>query len=752
MRRASVKRRLAFALVATAPLAFAMRGDERGGRDASLHECDALYDRGSALEANACYRGLADRGGIAARAEAQWMLGQLKAANDLFREAVRLGPEDPDLRVRWGYLYLDSHNDTEAANLFQEALELDADHVPAQLGLATVLASRFEGKAADLVEQALKLQPEQALGHLLTARMALEEGDLEVGREALEQALERVRELGRVPLETYSLLAALEMLEGNPNNDWLSKALDFNPRYGEIYAEQAHFYVITRRYSEASERLREAIRIAPGLWNAHAELGVTLLRLGEDDASRRHLEIAYDGDPYNLKTVNTLRLLDSFDQFETFEDPDDGTPGGLRAVFRLDKDESALLLPYVRSLTKRAISEFSRKYAFDLERAVRVELFPNHDDFAVRTMAMPGIGLLGVTFGYVVAMDSPSGRRPGEFHWGTTLWHELAHVFTLEATDHLVPRWYSEGISMYEEWQADPRWGESVGPEYVEAVRESALLPLAELDRGFIRPKHPGQVAISYMQAGFVCRFIAENWGEKALLGLLRGFAANKSTPANLLQVLGLATEEFDERFDGYMREFLGPAVDGLPRWRENLAKALDAARGKDWNGVLEPARAAKAAYPHHVGLGSAYVLLATALDEGGNRQAALSELLEYERRGGRNPESLKKLGRWLEEAGRSREAAHTYEGLLYNWPRDEDLHARLGELYLEAGSATLALREFEAVRAMEPLDRATAEFNLARAYVKIGDLARARRHVLLALERAPTYQPALQLLLQVKR
>ena len=739
------------ALAAGSP-ALGQRGDERGARHAALAPCDELHDRGNAIDAATCYRGVLRLNDPAAQAEAYWMLGDLKAANDRFREAIQIEPENPDLRVRWGHLYIESHQHAEAGGLFQEALELDEDHVPANLGMATVLASRFEGKAVELAQEALERRPEQAEGHLLLGRMALEEGDLVAARESLEEGLEQALDLGLAPLEAYALLASLVMLEGERDNPWVEKALEYNPRYGEVYAEQAHFYVITRRYREATERLRKAVEIAPRLWRAHAELGVNLMREGLDDEGRRHLEIAYKGDPYSAKTVNTLRLLDSYDQFDNIEDRDSSADGSVQAIYRLDKDESELLLPYVRDLTNRAIAEFTRKYGFELKSPVRVEFYPNHDDFAVRTMAMPGIGLLGVTFGYVVAMDSPSGREPGGFHWGTTLWHELAHVFTLESTDHLVPRWYSEGISMYEEWMADVRWGESVGPEYIEAVRERELLPIMELDRGFIRPKHAGQVAISYMQAGFVCKFIAERWGEGKLSELLRGFGANVPTGENVTAVLGISPKDFDEQFDGYMRDALGPALDGLSSWRRNLKAALEHAREGEWDEVIEPAEAAKAAYPQHVGSGSAYVLLANAHDTAGNSDAAIAELQEYERRGGRQPQTLKKLGTWLEDAGRGEEAVYTYVGLIHNWPQDEDLHARLGELYLESGEADLARREFLAVLALDPLDRSTAEFNLARAYVKIGDLASARLHVLQALERAPTFGPALQLLLQVKQ
>ena len=700
-------------LLAAAPDARGQRGAERGLRPAALEPCDLDHDRGRVAEAAACYRQVIASAGAPAQAEAYWMLGDLKAANERFRAAVERQPDDPDLRVRWGYLYVDSYQIGEAAQLFEEALEIDDEHLPARLGMARVLSSRFDGKAVEIVREALEDRPRQAEGHLLLARMKLEEGDLGAARESLDAALRESRQSGIAPLEAYALLASLEMLEGEPDNEWVAKALEYNPRYGEVYLDQAHFYVITRRYREATERLRKAVSVKPTLWRAHAELGVNLMRHCSDSLKKegaRHLEIAYEGgpysekgDPYSAKTVNTLRLIDAFHRFETVPTSATGPSGEPLALVALDRDEADLLRPYVADLAERAIREFSRKYEFELDRPVCVELYPNHDDFAVRTMGMPGIGLLGVTFGDLVAMDSPSGREPGAFHWGTTLWHEMAHVFTLESTDHLVPRWYSEGISMYEEWLADPRWGETVTPDFIQAVDKGELLPVADLDRGFIRPTYPGQVAVSYMQAGYACRFIADAWGERSLVELLRGFAADEPTPANLQAVLGIAPEEFDERFDKYVRAELGAALDGLGAWRRNLKAALEAARAEDWDAVFEPARAARAAYPQHVGSGSAYTLLAMASDKAGDRDAAIAALREYERLGGRRPETLRKLARWLEEAGRADEAAYTYEGLLYNWPQDEETHARLGDLYLQRDEAAMAQREFQAVHRAGP-------------------------------------------------
>ena len=79
------------------------------------------------------------------------------------------------------------------------------------------------------------------------------------------------------------------------------------------------------------------------------------------------------------------------------------------AVLRLHKDEAAVLEPYVLDLVNRTIDTYSKRYGFTLKQPVIVELYPDHDDFAVRIAGLPGIGLLGVTFGYLVAMEQFQG-------------------------------------------------------------------------------------------------------------------------------------------------------------------------------------------------------------------------------------------------------------------------------------------------------------------------------------------------------
>ena len=74
-------------------------------------------------------------------------------------------------------------------------------------------------------------------------------------------------------------------------------------------------------------------------------------------------------------------------------------------------------------------------------------------------------------------MDSPSGRPPGSYHWASTMWHELSHVFVLQATKRRVPRWFTEGLAVYEETAASPDWGDRLDPEDIQAIHDKKLLP-----------------------------------------------------------------------------------------------------------------------------------------------------------------------------------------------------------------------------------------------------------------------------------
>ena len=706
----------------------------------TLEQCRAAQHHGKFAEARACYSRLASNADPYLRAEGQWGLEQYQQANDSFRAAVGSAPKNAEYRVRWGRLFLERFNPAEADKLFNEAIEINKDQWDAYLGLAQVNADGFSKKAVDFAEKAVELNPKLAEARELLAFMALEDNDPERAAKQADQAIA----IDPESLDGMAIHATIDWLNDKKDSPWMDRILKINPVYGEAYSTAAHFFVLNRRYVEGIAFYRKALELNPRLWEARSQLGVNLMRLGDENEARQQLEETYNAGYKNAETVNSLRLLDSYKNFDTFKT--DNT------ILRLHKKEADLLRPYFESELKRAIATYEKKYQMKLKEPVQVEVYPDHEDFAVRTAGMPGLGALGVTFGAVVAMDSPSGRPPGSFHWASTMWHELSHVYVLEATNHRVPRWFTEGMAVYEETAAAPDWGDRLDPEAIQAIQNKKLLPVAELDRGFVRPSYPSQVIVSYFQGGKICSYIAEKWGYGKLLEMMHGFGKLQTTPEVFRNVLGMSTEDFDKQFLAWLEKETKTTVEHFADWKKQIKGLVDESRAKKWDDVLRAGAAIHDWYPDYVEAGSVYELMSDAYLAKGDKASARKELEQYSRVGGRSPLLIERLATLEEEAGDPEKAAAVLDRLNYIYPEDQELHKRLGDLWLAQNKLPGAIREYRAVLAAKPLDAAAAHYKLAKAYQAANRMNDARDEVFAALESAPGYRPAQKLLLEISK
>ncbi|MET0282708.1 MAG: tetratricopeptide repeat protein [Steroidobacteraceae bacterium] len=713
-------------------------------RSAALRRCDDPLHHGLVERARECLRPLLRASDALTRAEAAFALDDLRTANDQFREAVAAEPRGVLPRLRWGRMFIAAGQYGEAVKLFQEALELDATDAGTRLALARVAAEQFSGDVTEEVDKLLAERPELLEAHLIASRLAVERGRYDDAVREAERASKLASDQRLPPLEALGLLAAIEVMRGRDPAAPIRDALAYNPRYGAMFEKLGYFEIMRRRYREADVWLQRAAQVQPDLWSARRELGLNLLRLGRASEARPHLEAAYSGDPFNANTVNTLRLLDSLNKFDVVSAAQ--PPMNLQ----LRKDETATLGPYVQQLVSSSISTFARRYGYTPDGPVTVELYPDHDDFAVRAAGLPGIGLLGVTFGPLVVMDSPSGRKSGDFHWGSTLWHEMAHVFTLGVTQHWVPRWLSEGLSVYEEWTTGPTPGVSVTPAVLDMFAQGKLLPIATLDNGFMRPSYEGQIQISYEQAGLTCLFAAERWGFPRVVSFLRAFDGKTTTEAAIRAVFQVEPAEFDRQFQAFMRSRFGTYAADPKRWQELMGRAHTMLESRNWVAARDAAQAAITMLPEFTASGSAYEVLAAAEEGASNNAAAMAAWLAWRKAGGWDPAGLRKLGALLIAADRKTEAAEVLNAVNYVDPLAVEGHAQLGELLVEQQRGADALREYQVLLGLQPLDTAGANFGLARAYRLAGDAARARRHLLQSLETAPNFRPAQRMLLEM--
>jgi hypothetical protein len=398
------------------------------------------------------------------------------------------------------------------------------------------------------------------------------------------------------------------------------------------------------------------------------------------------------------------------------------------------------------------MATYEKKYKHKLTGQVQVEVYPFHEDFAVRTMGLPGLGALGVTFGQYVAMDADDSdqRPPGSFHWASTMWHELSHVYVLSMTGHRVPRWFTEGLAVYEETAIHKDWGDRLDHGDIEAMKEKKLLPIAELDRGYIHPSYPGQVVISYFQGGQVITYIVEKWGYDKVLDMIHAFADRKTTVEVIQEQLKISPEDFDKQFFPWLEAKYKKELEGFDGWKKGVNAMNEASKKEEWDDVIKQGLVIRDVFPDYVEPGNVYEFLAKAYLAKNDKPKAIAELERYANIGGRSPATLKQLAALESEAGHKREAAAALEKLLLIYLHDEKSHQQLADLDMELGNSTGAIREYQAVLDSGTIDKAGGHLQLAKAFQAAKRIDDARDEVFSALEAAPDFKPAQKLLLEL--
>ncbi len=702
-------------------------------------------------------------------ARALTYLEKYQDAKDIYLEAISADETYIEAQLGGGELFTSKYNYEEAASFFEDAAKINKNS--ARLYLAAAANKRIGGgdemKAA--LAEANKINPNYVEAKIFTASLDLEAERHPAALAQIDSALK----INPNSLEAHSLRAAMFWLQ-NKNAEFdneIKTTLAINPRYGSLYETLAHFATQTRRYRESVAFLREGLKLSPNLYSSHLALGMGLLRMGDFEEGRAEVELAFKGDPFNIWAKNTLDLLDVMNEYKTTKTGD--------FIVKIGEKENDVLAGYATDLLTEVQATLSAKYKFTPRGPISVEIFANHEDFAVRALGLPGLGALGVCFGQVIAQDSPTARAGEPFNWGSTLWHEYAHVITLQITDHLIPRWFSEGLSVYEEHKARPGWGDDWSIGHIKAFADGRWFKIAEIDNGFLRPKRPDDIGLAYFQASQICHFVEEKYGFNAILEMLRGYKEKKKTPEILLSALKLSEADFDREFNAYVTGKISGYIKAMkPGWdNKDLAKltkeeAIKQAEASPDDFILnlraglelaadlkdEPAikylKRSIELFPLQ-GSGGAYEALAAIYKKQGNKSAEAETLEALIKVDENDYDSLKRLAQLKLEAGDKARALDLLKMSFYVNPFEPLAHTMTGDLLLELGGTTggaeKAVREFHIALAANPANLAEAQYNLARAYFTAGKKPEARRYVLRSLENAPSFEKAQELLLKIR-
>ncbi len=669
-------------------------------------------------------------------------------------EVIRRDPTYLDAGITLAGVLLEKYNSPEALEVLEDVFNRNDSHPDAILMLARVRDFEFSPEALQLTDQALALNPELEPAHVLRAKLQLQLEDYDKAHEAIDRALE----INPASLEALTQRALIYFLRNNHEafREVEAEVLALNPAYADFYNVLADNLATNRLYQEAADFALRATELDALSWWGHGLRGINLLRLGEMEAGREYLDRALAGDPFNLFIKNKLDLMDHLDSFQT------ARHGAFDIV--LDPEEDPLLRFYVARIAEEAWVAFVERYQYEPVMPIRIELYPDHADFSVRTVGLPGVGLLGVAFGPVVAMDSPSSDERGEFNWASTLWHEIAHVFHLDMTRNRVPRWFTEGLAVHEERRARPGWGFDVDLGFLDAYRDGRIPPLSQLNDGFVRPTYPQQIAHSYFQSSLVFEFIEERWGFQVVRDMLMQFR-DSTNPENLLsESLGLSAEALDLAFAQFLQEKYATAIKVTGRPDHSVSDTeSDVVKGNYFVQLemgrlmlesgdpdsAEPALLrARDLLPEFAEEDSVYPLLIRLYLDSGRLKEAERELEAMLAINGEAFQARKQLASLRLQRDDLLAAAEMLEAANEINPFDIELHAELADIYSRLERWGDAVRERRAILALNPSDLAEARYQLAYALQQSGELTPARRQVIYALEIAPNYAEAQQLLL----
>ena len=240
-----------------------------------------------------------------------------------------------------------------------------------------------------LAKHALELNPSSVDAYLFLAEQAADASKHDEARAALTKALE----INPSSLDAHALVAALAYVQDKSSEfeAEVAKTLAIAPTYSDVYRVAGELTAHNYRFDEAVDLTRRALTLDPKNPRTLADLGMQLLRTGDEAAARAALETSWNADKFDRVTKNMLDMLDKVDKFVTVRDGD--------IVVRMDANEAPVLQEYAVPLAHQALTTLSAKYEFTPRGPILIEIFPRHDDFAVRTLGLPGmIGALGACF------------------------------------------------------------------------------------------------------------------------------------------------------------------------------------------------------------------------------------------------------------------------------------------------------------------------------------------------------------------
>ena len=484
--------------------------------------------------------------------------------NGLYVDALEADPNHWQAHYESGVLLLEKHNQGGAVRALNKAIRINSAAAPVYVALGLADLEQYDlDKAEKQCDRALAINPHLPSAHRLKAMLHLMDSQVPAAIAELEKA----RGVNAVDEETLGMLAACSLLQDGPPpladafDPLAAAAIDSrfgrlvaevtgrNPRPGVFFASLAKTFSGRQKLDLAETFFRTAVRLMPQLPEPHTELAMVLLQIGEEEEGRELLEEAFEADPFNVRTINTLKVLDVLDTYDELKTD--------HFHLKFDPKKDALLAKYMARHLEQQYKELVEGFGYEPRQRSLFEIFNEakgldaHQWFSARTVGLPRIHTIGACIGKVVAMTSPLGMKK-PVNWARVAKHEFVHVINLEQTNYNVPRWLTEGLAVYYEGYPRPQEWNTLLLQRVPAGR---VYNLDNIDRTFVRPGSQENWTMAYCQGELYVEYLIERYGKEKITKLLGAYRDGLNTPAAIEKVTGEPVAEFEKGYRAFLQE-----------------------------------------------------------------------------------------------------------------------------------------------------------------------------------------------------
>ena len=294
------------------------------------------------------------------------------------------------------------------------------DFWPAQFEMAKLFAEKFNAPATQsAIDRALAINASAGEIYVLRASLAIDDFNLPAARRDAQRALATNGEL----IEAHALLADCALAEFdfeqavghlerarrlNPRSEavlgrlaaafrardganrggepsaWEAieqQALRQNPHCGEFYLAMGDALDRMRKYPQAFEFYRRAEQVMPQRAHVEAQLGLLAMRLGQEGEARKLLERAFARDPFHVRVMNMLEVLEVLDQYAVLETE--------HFVLRFDRGQDQVLAEAAAEYLEEIYPQIVERLGYEPPQKSLFEIFSQARNSSAHPCSVP---------------------------------------------------------------------------------------------------------------------------------------------------------------------------------------------------------------------------------------------------------------------------------------------------------------------------------------------------------------------------